>query len=152
MINTVIVEDNQFMQNHLVNMLSADSDFNIAGVFKDAFDAEKACDTQQIDLVLMDVQTLHNHSGLAAGERIRKNNGAKVVIVTSLIDSEVLEKAKWKLSCIRRALIKIPEEYRQTTLDCISYNVPYGDMAHENTWRKWRQVFVWELAKNLFLI
>jgi DNA-binding NarL/FixJ family response regulator len=94
MINTVIVEDNQFMQNHLVNMLSAESDFNIAGVFKDAFDAEKACDTQQIDLVLMDVQTLHNHSGLAAGERIRKNNGAKVVIVTSLIDSEVLEKAK----------------------------------------------------------
>ncbi len=67
-------------------------------------------------------------------------------------DAEVLEKAKWKLSCIREALIKIPEEYRQNTLDCISYNVPYSDMAHENTWRKWRQVFIWELAKNLFLI
>jgi hypothetical protein len=67
-------------------------------------------------------------------------------------DAEVLEKAKWRLSCIRRALIKIPEEYRQSTLDCISYNVPYGDMVHENTWRKWRQVLIWELAKNLFLI
>ena len=67
-------------------------------------------------------------------------------------DAEVLEKANWRLSCIRRALIKIPEEYRQSTLDCIIYNVPYGDMAHENTWRKWRQVLIWELAKNLFLI
>ena len=67
-------------------------------------------------------------------------------------DPEVLERAKWRLNCIRRAVIKIPAEYRQSTLDCISYNVPYGDMAHENTWRKWRQVLIWELAKNLFLI
>ena len=66
--------------------------------------------------------------------------------------NEVLDKAKWRLDCIRRALIKIPAEYRQSTLDCISYNVPYGDMAHENTWRKWRQILIWELAKNLFLI
>ena len=65
---------------------------------------------------------------------------------------DILNKAKWRLNCIRRALIKIPEEYRQGTLDCISYNVPYSDMAHENTWRKWRQVLIWELAKNLFLI
>ena len=41
---------------------------------------------------------------------------------------------------------------KQGTLDCISYNVPHSDMAHENTWRKWRQVLIWELAKNLFLI
>lgn len=67
-------------------------------------------------------------------------------------DGAVLAKAKENLSCIRRALLKIPEEYRQGTIDCISYNVPYSDMAHENTWRKWRQVFVWELAKNLCLI
>ena len=67
-------------------------------------------------------------------------------------DAEVLDKAKWRLGCIRKALVRIPAEYRQSTLDCISYNVPYSDMAHENTWRKWRQVFIWELAKNLFLI
>ena len=67
-------------------------------------------------------------------------------------DAKVLDNAKWRLNCIRQALIKIPEEYRQSTLDCISYNIPYSDMAHENTWRKWRQVLIWELAKNLFLI
>ena len=43
----------------------------------------------------MDVQTLHNHSGLAAGERIRKSgHNTKIIIVTSLIDPEVLAKAK----------------------------------------------------------
>lgn len=67
-------------------------------------------------------------------------------------DGKVIEQAKWKLDCIRRALRMVPQEYRQSTLDCIVYNVPFGDMAHENTWRKWRQLFIRELAKNLFLI
>lgn len=66
--------------------------------------------------------------------------------------AEVLQQATWKLECIRNALNMVPEEYRQSTIDCITYNVPFGDMAHENTWRKWRQIFIAELAKNLMLI
>ena len=47
------------------------------------------------DLVLMDVQTLHRHSGLAAGKRIKEScPNTKVVIMTSLVDPEVLSKAK----------------------------------------------------------
>lgn len=67
-------------------------------------------------------------------------------------NAEVLTQAAWKLDCIRKAIAKLPKEYRQSTIDCIVYNVPFGDMAHENTWRKWRQVFIRELAKNLLLI
>jgi len=67
-------------------------------------------------------------------------------------NAEVLTQATWKLECIRNAIVKVPKEYRQSTLDCIVYNVPFGDMAHENTWRKWRQIFIRELAKNLLLI
>ncbi len=95
MFNVIIVEDNIYMQNHLVNMISAEEDFNIAATVRDAFEAEKLCEVQKIDLVLMDVQTLHNHSGLVAGKRIRAlNRGTKVVIVTSLIDPDVLAKSK----------------------------------------------------------
>ncbi len=94
MINTVIVEDNLYMQNHLVNMLSNVGDFNIIGVLKDAFEAEKICKEENVDLVLMDVQTEHNHSGLSVGERIRKNGKTKVLVVTSLIDPDVLTKSK----------------------------------------------------------
>ena len=67
-------------------------------------------------------------------------------------DAAVLEQAAWKLGCIRKAITKLPKEYRQATIDSIVFNVPYGDIAHENTWRKWRQVFIRELAKNLLLI
>ena len=95
MINTIIVEDNIYMQNHLSSMLAGDERFNLIASLRDAFEAEKVCKTENVDLVLMDVQTLHNHSGLAAGERIRKSgHNTKIIIVTSLIDPEVLAKAK----------------------------------------------------------
>ena len=95
MIKAVIVEDNLFMQKHLTNMLAADERFLVTAAVRDAFEAEKICISDNIGLVLMDVQTLHNHSGIAAGKRIRESGkGTKVVIVTSLIDPEVLERAK----------------------------------------------------------
>ena len=94
MINTVIAEDNLYMQNHLVNMINNEPDICLVGAFKDALEAEKECKASPVDLVLMDVQTEHNHSGLSVGERIRKNGRTKVVIVTSLIDPDVLVKAK----------------------------------------------------------
>jgi len=67
-------------------------------------------------------------------------------------NADVLKEASWKLECIRMALQKLPPEYRQGTIDSINYNLSYKDSAHENTWRKWRQVFIAELAKNLFLL
>ena len=95
MINTLIVEDNIYIQNHLAGIVSGDESFNLVAVLKDAFEAEKICEGGNIDLVIMDVQTQHNHSGLAAGKRIKSKNGkTKIVVVTSLIDPDVLSKAK----------------------------------------------------------
>lgn len=95
MIRTVIVEDNRFMASHLTEMLSSNGDFSLNALFRDAFEAEKFCQGEKIDLVIMDVQTLHNHSGLSAAESIKKNNPyTKVLVVTSLIDPEILTRAK----------------------------------------------------------
>ena len=95
MINTVIVEDNQFMLNHMKNLIESDDRFHIEAAIKDCFEAEKICNDKPIDLVLMDVQTLHNHSGLSSGEIIRRNHkNTKVIIVTSLIDPEILVRSK----------------------------------------------------------
>ncbi len=83
------------MQNHLAAMLRDDSRFSVLGVFKDAFEAEEACRREPVDLVLMDVQTQHNHSGLAAGKRIKEQYPeVKLVVVTSLIDPDILAGAK----------------------------------------------------------
>ena len=94
MIRTVIVEDNLMIQDYLSAMLGGDGRFRVVAKLRDAFEAETLCAAGGVDLVLMDVQTLHNHSGLAAGERIRGLGGTKVVAVTSLIDPEVLAKAR----------------------------------------------------------
>ncbi len=94
MINTILVEDDLYIQKHFAERLAAEGRFNLAGVYSDAFEAEKHCNGT-INLVLMDVQTQHKHSGLAAAERIKKAvPNTKIVIVTSLVDPEVLLKAK----------------------------------------------------------
>ena len=71
MINTILVEDDLYMQKHFAEHLKAERNFQLVGVYRDAFEAEKYCD-RSIQLILMDVQTQHKHSGLAAAERLRK--------------------------------------------------------------------------------
>lgn len=94
MINTILVEDNLYMQKHFIDRLADEEQIHLVAGVQDAFEAEKLC-SRNIDLVLMDVLTLHKHSGLAAGKRIKKTfPNIKVVIVTSLVDPEVLTKAK----------------------------------------------------------
>ena len=94
MINTILVEDDLYIQKHFVDRLAADGEFRLVGVFRDAFEAEKHCDAT-VKLVLMDVQTHHKHSGLAAAERIKKAfPQIKIVVATSLVDPEVLQRAK----------------------------------------------------------
>ncbi len=94
MINTILVEDDSYMQKHFSAILRSDERFSVAGIFRDAFEVENRCGTD-IDLVLMDVLTLHKHSGLAAGKRIKERYPhIKIVIITSLIDPNVLSEAK----------------------------------------------------------
>ena len=95
MINTLLVEDDLCIQRHFVERFSEEEDIRIVAAVRDAFEAEGLCGQGGIDLVLMDVLTLHKHSGLAAGKRIREAYpNIKVLIVTSLVDPEVLQQAR----------------------------------------------------------
>lgn len=95
MINTLLVEDDLYIQKHFVERFSEEEDIRIVAAVRDAFEAEGLCGQGGIDLVLMDVLTLHKHSGLAAGKRIREAYpNIKVLIVTSLVDPEVLQQAR----------------------------------------------------------
>ncbi|MGN0708684.1 MAG: response regulator transcription factor [Anaerovoracaceae bacterium] len=91
----MIVEDNTFVQTYLCNMIEAAPDYAVTGIFSDAFKAADAFRQTPADLVLMDVQTQHNHSGLAAAKKIKESSkDAKVIIVTSLVDPDVLAEAR----------------------------------------------------------
>lgn len=95
MINTLLVEDDLYIQRHFIERFSEEEDIRIVAAVRDAFEAEGLCGQGGIDLVLMDVLTLHKHSGLAAGKRIREAYpNIKVLIVTSLVDPEVLQQAR----------------------------------------------------------
>lgn len=95
MINTLLVEDDLYIQRHFVERFSEEEDIRIVAAVRDAFEAEGLCGQGGIDLVLMDVLTLHKHSGIAAGKRIREAYpNIKVLIVTSLVDPEVLQQAR----------------------------------------------------------
>lgn len=94
MINIILVEDDLYMQKYFAERLKAEVNFQLVGVYRDAFEAEKHCD-RSVQLILMDVQTQHKHSGLAAAERIRRIfPKIKIVVITSLVDPEILAKAK----------------------------------------------------------
>ena len=66
--------------------------------------------------------------------------------------AEVINEAMWKLSCIRRALDEVPEDYRSEILDNIVEGTPFSDIAHENTWKRWKHEMIWHLAENLAMI
>ena len=91
----LIVEDQKIMQKYFEYILMQDPEFRHVQTISDAREAVKICDYSVIDLVIMDVQTFHNHDGLSAGKMIReKYPYTKVLVVTSLIDPKVLERAK----------------------------------------------------------
>lgn len=60
--------------------------------------------------------------------------------------------ARARLEAIYAAMNKIPEEYRQGIFDQIVNREPFKNGAHENTWKKWKQRFLYELAINLMIV
>ena len=57
-----------------------------------------------------------------------------------------------ELHAIEGALIEIPQEYRQGVLSAIKYRTPYPDTAGYKTWQRWRQRFIWHVAKNMRIV
>lgn len=95
MTKVLIVEDNKFTRSYLENMVEKSGEFTLAGSLKDAEQVSAFCYLNDVHMILMDVQTLHGHSGLAAAEIIKQQRpDIKVVVVTSLVDSAILTKAK----------------------------------------------------------
>lgn len=93
MINTMIVEDQRMIRSLLESYIQAEDGYRVAISIAGANRAIELC--KNIDLILMDVQTEHRENGLAAAEKIKKTYpNIKIVIVTSLLDYDVLKTAR----------------------------------------------------------
>ena len=95
MIRVMIVEDQKLVRSLLESYIQNEDGYQLAVSIPGAAEAPILCDTEDIDLVLMDVQTEHRENGLAAAKKIREAHPEiKIVVATSLIDAQVLARAK----------------------------------------------------------
>lgn len=95
MINVLIVEDDR-MASKLLEVFLQDSEvYKVIATVESASMAELFCSKKMCDLILMDVCTSMNASGLDAAEKIKAAYPEiKIIIITSQPEISFLERAK----------------------------------------------------------
>lgn len=96
MTNVLIVEDERLASEMLMQYVaSASGRYSLVDSIKTAADAELFCLRRQVDLILMDVCTAGNSSGLDVAAKIKAQfPGVKIVIITSAPEYRFIEKAR----------------------------------------------------------
>lgn len=95
MYNVLIVEDQKMPRDLLELRITAEPNYNLIGSITNADTAIKICESQKIDLILMDVLTDLGSNGLDASEEIKKKfPETKIIIVTSMPEASWLSRAK----------------------------------------------------------
>ncbi len=56
-----------------------------------------------------------------------------------------------RIHAIEESLKYIPEKYRDGVLSKLAYGEPYPPVYHPNTWKKWQQAFLYQVAMGLQL-
>ncbi|MBQ8563738.1 MAG: hypothetical protein IJ443_07605 [Firmicutes bacterium] len=56
-----------------------------------------------------------------------------------------------RIRIIEDSLKIVPEKYQDGILDKVAYGIPYPDLHHSNTWKRWQQVFLYQVAVGLQL-
>ena len=95
MINVLIVEDQKMAQENMELIINASESYTLAGIITNAADAELFCMRGGVDLILMDVCTARDESGIEACAIIKKKfPKIKIIVVTSMAEHTFIEKAR----------------------------------------------------------
>ena len=95
MINVLIVEDQKMAQENMESIINVSESYTLAGIITNAADAELFCMRGGVDLILMDVCTARDESGIEACAIIkRKFPKIKIIVVTSMAEHTFIEKAR----------------------------------------------------------
>lgn len=91
----MIVEDQTMIRSLLESYFSSNDGHRIIASVPGARQAIEICKDRAVDLILMDVMTANHENGLEAVREIKAMRPKiKIIVVTSLIDSAVLEEAR----------------------------------------------------------
>ena len=94
MINVLIVEDSSITRDMIVRKLSENKDFSVFTAIENAANAEIVCMSGSIDLILMDVCTADDESGLKAAMKIKAlYPEIKIILMTSMPEYSFLTRA-----------------------------------------------------------
>ena len=115
MIQVLIVEDDPMARQLLEIYVEKSGAYSLAQSVESAAFAELCCRARQIDLILMDVCTAMNASGLEAAEKIKREFPyIKVIIITSQPECSFLDRARdagvdsfWYKNCTAEELVAI---------------------------------------------
>ena len=88
-------------------------------------------------------------NGIAFDRKIGNTNTISMPTEKKAIRLVDLEE---KIKNIENAINLMPEEYQKGVLNNVINKELYDNSAHENTWKKWKQRFIYNVAKNLGLI
>ena len=95
MTTVLIVEDQKMAQENMEAIIKTNENYTLAGIIPNAADAELFCMRGGVDLILMDVCTARDESGIEACAVIKKKfPKIKVIIVTSMAEHTFIEKAR----------------------------------------------------------
>ena len=95
MYNVMVVEDQAMPRQLFETFISMSGKYTLVHSIKNADMADIYCEKSEIDLILMDVCTELNSSGLDAAARIKaKHPEIKIIIVTSMPEVSYLERAR----------------------------------------------------------
>ena len=95
MIRVLIVEDQKMAQENMEFIIHSAEKYALAGIISNAADTELFCMRSHVDLILMDVCTARDESGIEACSVIKKKYPhIKIIIVTSMAEHTFIEKAK----------------------------------------------------------
>lgn len=95
MINILLVEDKKMPRDCITGYIKGSDRYQLQAAITNAGMAEMACMRYPIDLILMDVCTENNESGIEAAEVIKRHfPKIKIIMITSMLDTTFIAKAK----------------------------------------------------------
>ncbi len=88
---------------------------------------------------------------IASGGRILSNLSFSTNTISDITGNRAVKIAHLssRILAIEAAFDEIPEEYRQGLWDKNVENLGYSGDAHANTWKKWQQILMFHIARNL---
>lgn len=95
MIQVLVVEDSRITREAIEGLIAGSEKYVLHASIENAANAEIACLRGHVDLILMDVCTADEESGLKAAAKIKQYNpGIRIIIMTSMPEYSFIQKAK----------------------------------------------------------